>query len=331
MSEQRGRGSKLTFALGVMNGLVGDYLARTQNELAFDMCLMSSGAPLPLTKAALGKAHPDATSRVCVLLHGLMNTEEAFFAGAGPDYGTRLQSDFGVTPYYVRYNSGLPIPENGAAFARLLTTLVAEHPVPVTELVLLGYSMGGLVLRSACHIAAQDGLAWLSLVKQAIYVGTPHRGAPMERAGRVVSKVLAMIPDPYTHLIAQIADLRSDGIKDLGDADVREEDRARRTSTFSVSDARHPVPLLPQIEHLLVCGSVSAEPQLALWFGDVMVPVPSASFDKMNAREHLSLPQENVKYLPGLSHVALPCNDRVWEIIREFFARKRPTPEKEVL
>jgi triacylglycerol lipase len=147
----------------------------------------------------------------------------------------------------------------------------------------------------------------------------------MERAGRVLTKVLAAIPDPYTRLIADIANLRSDGIKDLGDADVTEADRARRTSHFSLRDALHPVPLLPRIEHLLVCASVSEDPQLAMWFGDVMVPVHSGSFDAITDKAQLALPQENVKYLSGLSHVALPCHDRVWGIIRDFCARPMET------
>ncbi len=321
MSEDAPRTSKLTFTLGIVNGLIGDYLSRTKNELAFDMAVMSNGAPVALEKESLRALHPDATSRVCVLMHGLMNTEEAFFSGDCDDYGARLRAEFAITPYYVRYNSGLPIPENGATFARLLTDLVSTHPVPVTELLLIGYSMGGLIARSACHVAAATSLAWLPLVRRAIYVGTPHRGAPMERAGRVLTKILAAIPDPYTRLIADVANLRSDGLKDLGDADVTEEDRARRSSTFSLRDAKHPVPLLPQIEHLLVCASVSEDPQLAMWFGDVMVPVHSGSFDTITEKAHLALPQANVKYLPGLSHVALPCHDRVWETIREFLAR----------
>ncbi len=321
MSEDAPRTSKLSFALGIVNGLIGDHLARTDNELAFDMAVMSKGAAVVLDTESLRALHPDAMSRVCVLLHGLMNTEEAFFSGDCEDYGARMQREFGITPYYVRYNSGLPIPKNGAAFARLVTDLVAAHPVPVTEVLLVGYSMGGLIARSACHVAALEDLAWLSLVRRAVYVGTPHRGAPMERVGRVVTKILAAIPDPYTHLIADIANLRSDGIKDLGDADVTDVDRARRLPRFSLRDEKHPVPLLPQVEHFLVCASVSEDPQLAMWFGDVMVPVHSGSFDAITEKAHLALPQDNVKYLPGLSHIMLPCHDRVWETIRDFLGR----------
>ena len=56
-------------------------------------------------------------------------------------------------------------------------------------------------------------------MRRAIYVGTPHLGAPLERAGRTIAKVLRAIDDPYTRLVGELADLRSDGVKDLGDAD----------------------------------------------------------------------------------------------------------------
>lgn len=323
------RTSKLTFALGVLNGAVGDYLARTGNELAFDFSIMANGRAIELEQDALRALHPHPTSRVVVLVHGLMNTEECFFSGDCEDYGTRLARDFGLSPYYVRYNSGLPIPDNGERFARLLTALVAAHPVPVTEIVLVGYSMGGLVIRSACHVARAQALAWLPLVTRAIYVGTPHRGAPTERAGRVLTKLLAKVPDPYAKLVAQLGDLRSAGIKDLGDADLTHDDREKTAAarTFGLRDPEHPVPLLPEIEHFLICASASADPTIAMWFGDTIVPLPSASFGRIQGANDLALDHDHVIYLPGLSHIALPCHDRVWEAARELLSRPRPTTE----
>ncbi len=61
---------------------------------------------------------------------------------------------------------------------------------------------------------------------------------------RRLRKVLRNIDDPYTRLVGELADLRSDGVKDLGNADLRHEDRAPRAEAFRLRDARHPVPLL---------------------------------------------------------------------------------------
>jgi triacylglycerol lipase len=306
-------GRKLDLALGVLNGAVGDYLVRTDNGLALPMALHLHGAPIAPTPAALAAAYPDGTARVVVLVHGLMNTEDIFAMPGGRDYGTLLRDDLGLTPLYVRYNSGLPIADNGAELSALLTALLGAYPVPIGEIVLLGYSMGGLVLRAATHTAALTGAPWLPLVRRALYVGTPHRGAPTERVGRVVSALLRAIPDPYTRLIADVADLRSDGLKDLGDADLRHEDRALRTVRFTLRDERHPVPLLPTIAHHLVVGSLSAEPWVAALFGDGVVPVSSADG---GAALGEALDPSRVRVFPGLGHGAIPRSLDVYAQLR---------------
>ena len=306
-------GTRLDLALAVLNGAVGDYLVRTDNGLAFPMALHLRGEPIAPTRAALTAAYPDATARVVVLVHGLMNTEAIFAMPDGRDYGSLLAADLGLTPLYLRYNSGLPIADNGAALSALLTALVAEYPVPVEEIMLLGYSMGGLVLRAASHAASVDGAPWLALVRRALYVGTPHRGAPLERVGRIASAVLQAIPDPYTRLIADIADLRSDGLKDLGDADLRHEDRARRTLQVTLRDPEHPVPLLPGIAHHLVAASLSEERWVRALFGDAVVPVSSATGWRSLGE---GLDPSRVRVFPGMSHATIPHSMDVYAQLR---------------
>jgi len=305
-------GRNLELAIGALNGTVGDYLARTGNGLATSMAFMHGGAPLALDPAALARAFPAPSARVVVLVHGLMNTEHVWGRpdeddASATDYGSRLARDLGFTPLYVRYNSGLPIPDNGAALDALLTALVAAWPVPLTELLPLGYSMGGLVVRSACHAAATADRPWLTRVTRAVYVGTPHLGAPLERLGRVVSKVLHTVPDPTTRLIADIADLRSQGLQDLGDADLRHEDRARRRATVSLRDPRHPVPLLPGIRHYLAAGTLVSAPWAAALFGDTVVPAPSAT------AADSGIPASQVRLFPGTSHIALAQHPGVYD------------------
>lgn len=313
---QRGKGSKLELALGILNGTLGDYLERTRNGLATPLALMLGGEAVEPTREGLAQAYPHATSRLVLLAHGVMNTEAVWQFSEGTeagDYGAFLARDLGFTPLYLRYNSGRAIPDNGAELSALLAQVVANWPVPVTELLLVGYSMGGLVIRSACHDAAQKHLAWLDRVHKAIYVGTPHRGAPLERMGKVIAKVLQAIDDPYSRLAADIANLRSAGIKDLGRADLREEDRARQNEVslreLSLMDPAHPVPLLSSIRHYLVAGSLSADPLVSTFFGDVMVPVPSATDGRQQA-------SERVKVLPGMNHLQLPNHPEIYALLR---------------
>ncbi|MEO8874346.1 MAG: alpha/beta hydrolase [Polyangiaceae bacterium] len=312
-------GKKLEFALGVLNGAIGDYLQRTGNGLATSMSFVKDGEPIATTKEALAAAYPHAKKKIVVLVHGLMCTETAFDLAGGGDYGSLLERDLGVTPLYVRYNSGLPVADNGASFSGLLRDLVENFPAPVEDILLLGYSMGGLIVRSACHVAGLEHAAWLALVKRIIYVGTPHRGAPLERGGRVVSKILTAIPDPYTKLIAEIADLRSEGLQDLGDAELRHEDRARRRKTFRLTDVEHPVPLLPSVQHYLVAGALSSEPWIQKLFGDSIVPLTSATNHSIS--KEAILPPDHVKIVPGISHVDLARSLDVYAHVKAFAER----------
>jgi pimeloyl-ACP methyl ester carboxylesterase len=306
-------GEKLDQALAILNGAVGDYLARTDNGLATEMAFIFAGRELSIDRDELSIAHPNATARLVILIHGVMCTETIWRLPDGSDYGALLREDFGFTPFYLRYNSGRAIADNGAALSRLLETLLEAYPVAIEEIMLLGYSMGGLVARSACHAASLEKHAWLTRVRRAIYVGTPHLGAPLERAGRVVAKILGAIPDPYTKLIADLANLRSDGVKDLGDADLRHEDRARRVARYSLRDPKHPVPLLASIEHHLVAGTLSPEPWLAELFGDSIVPLSSATHGAC-------IDGENVKIVPGHAHIDLARRPEIYQHIRGWCA-----------
>jgi triacylglycerol lipase len=293
-------GRRLEFAIGVLNGAIGDHLERTGNGLSTSMSFVADDAPVALADL------PRPRERVAVLLHGLMCTEEVFRFASGEDYGTLLARDFGLVPLYVRYNTGLPIADNGLAFARLLDALVQAGGVE--EIVPLGYSMGGLVVRSACHHAVERGLGWVSKVRRAFYVGTPHRGAPLERAGRVLTRLLSRIPDPYVRLAADVAELRSAGIKDLGNADLRHDDRETREGFLA--DPEHPVPLLASIRHHLVAGSLTRAPWLTELFGDSVVPLSSGT-DGHHAGPR-ALPPANVRVMPGLSHMDIAHHPEVY-------------------
>jgi triacylglycerol lipase len=313
-------GRKLEASLAILNGAIGDYLARSANGLATELCFVAGlggQSPLVLNRPSLARAFPMASTRIALLVHGLMSTESVWEMKDGSDYGTRLASDLGYTPIYVRYNSGRAIADNGASLALALETLVEAYPGRLEEIVPIGHSMGGLVVRSACHAARLEKQRWLSKLRRAIYVGTPHLGAPMERVGRTVARLLGAINDPFTRLVAEIADLRSDGLKDLGDADLRHVDRVRRAG-LGLRDPQHPVPLLPEIQHYLVAGSLSDDPWLAALFGDAVVPVRSATAGHPSAALLAgAIPPSHVRLMPGLSHVMLAHDPAVYAFVRD--------------
>ncbi|UQA57793.1 esterase/lipase family protein [Polyangium aurulentum] len=308
--------SNLERVIGVLNGAVGDYLQRTGNGLATPMQLVLGGKPVELSRGALAAAYPKATGRVAVLVHGLMCVESVWNMPGGETYGSLLARDLGYTPVYLRYNSGLHISENGEGLDALLGRLVNAYPVPVEELLLIGHSMGGLVLRSATHAASEEARSWLSLVRRAFYIGTPHLGAPLERFGNLVSWTLQKVGNPYTTLIADIMNLRSSGVKDLRFASLRREDWDGADADALLMNRRHPVPLLPQIRHHLIAGTVSADPRLSLLFGDALVAVASATGRAKPKHRCSPFPQEHVRIMAGMDHMRIARAPEVYAQIR---------------
>lgn len=316
----------LEMLIGALNGTVGDYLHRTGNGLATTMDLVHDERPLPLTRAAIAAAHPAATPRAVLLVHGLMSTEHVFqlpvdVGGTPPKppretYATLLARDLGYTPFALRYNSGLHVSDNGEALDELLERFVAAYPVPLEEIALVGHSMGGLVIRSAAHAASERNHRWLSLARRAFYLGSPHLGAPLERFGNVLTWALARIPNPYTQLVADIINLRSSGVKDLRYGNLRREDWVGEDADALLQNRRHPVPLLPHIRHHVIAATLSDDPYVSMLFGDALVPVPSATGRAEPRHRSAVFPQQHVRILPSFDHLRLAHDAEVYAQIR---------------
>lgn len=312
----------LELVLGVLNGVLGDYLARTDNGLATPMELVHGGRPLSLEREALRAVHGSGSTRAVVLVHGLASTEDVFRMADGESYGTLLARDLGFAPFAVRYNSGRHISENGEALDGLLEALADAFP---TELVLIGHSMGGLLIRAATHSAAAlGGRRWLPLVRRAFYLGTPHLGAPLERAGNVVTWALAKIGDPVTDLLADLARLRSAGVKDLRYGNLRREDWEGVDADELLVNRRHPVPLLPELRHHLVAGTLTDSPIVHALFGDSLVPLPSAAGQAKVKHRSPPFPAERVQVFPGRGHLQLAHDPEVYVRIRRWCEEDLP-------
>jgi len=199
-------------AIAALNGVLGDHLADSGNPLATPMTLRVDGQALPLARAALAERLPSAGPQLVVLMHGLCMNDR-LWQRRGHDHGAMLARELGVTPVYLHYNSGRAIADNGRELAGLMQRLLDAWPVPLERVVLLGHSMGGLVARSALQQAADAGLAWPQRVDDLVFLGTPHHGAPLERAGHGLDVLLAATP--YAAPLARLGRMRSAGITDL--------------------------------------------------------------------------------------------------------------------
>jgi pimeloyl-ACP methyl ester carboxylesterase len=221
-----------------------------------------------------------------------------------------LQKDLGFTPVFVRYNTGRHVSENGRLLAEMLETFAKQYPLPIEDLSLFGFSMGGLVLRSAGHYGEEAGHTWTKKVKRVFYLGTPHRGAPLAKFGQVLADALTSIDLPATRITGQILEGRSDGVKDLRHGGLVDEEWLE---PHPVAD-RDEVPL-PQARHFFFSASVSKDPDdpVGNLIGDLLVRRPSASGPEVS-ETHFSI---DTQHYGGVMHHQLQNHPAVYEEIRK--------------
>lgn len=313
------RGSQL---VGVINGIVGDRMEHEGNALALPLTLRHNGRDLPTTAAGLADAHARATSRVAVFVPGLCETEAAWHYRADewypndpPTHGDRLRRDLGLTPLWVRYNTGRRVSANGADLDRLLGDLVAHWPVPVRQIDLVGYSMGGLIVRSAVHQAADRHAAWANRVGHVVGLGTPYHGAPLEKFANSTTHALGMVDD--TRPIATLLNRRSVGIKDLRYGNVAEDDWRDWDPDALLHDTRTDVGLIDGIDYHVIAATIRPG-RVGHLLGDLMVRIPSAT-----GRGRRALPFQRQIELAGMHHLALLNHPVVYDHLRDALAAPR--------
>jgi triacylglycerol lipase len=219
---ERRRGWRTTVA--ILNGILGDLLEEQGNPLAVRMAVRAGERDVPLDPGSLARAFPDASGRVAVLLHGLVESDDSwtYRSATRPDTYPVVLRRAGVTPVLLRYNSGRHISDNAASLDDLLDGLVRSWPVPVTELVLIGHSMGGLVIRGAAEHARLRSRTWPQVTSHVVTLGAPHGGAPLEKVANAGAWLLSSVPEmaPFGAILRR----RSAGIKDLRHGYLAEED-----------------------------------------------------------------------------------------------------------
>ncbi len=234
-------------------------------------------------------------------------------------------ADLGWTPALVRYGTGRAIGANGAALADLLEELVDAWPTAVTELALIGHSMGGLVVRSAIGVGHDAERGWVSRVSHTVSLGTPHLGSWLERAANRGTRLLRHLPEG--EVVADVIDTRARGIKDLRYGAL--DDASLGPGVFDADgrgdlDGWLPAPLddLPLLDgavHHLVAGRLTTSPDhpVTRTIGDLLVTPPSALGD--DGRRRLTGAQVEVLELPA-GHFRLLRDPAVAEHLRVWLA-----------
>lgn len=206
--------------------------------------------PEPLNPPIRVVSDPDTESAaVAVFVHGLGGHEQQW----GESYLTAMRRA-GFTCVQMRYSTGRPLAVSAQDFATALDDYLATRRHATDRLVLIGHSMGGLVITQALATPTGRGLA--PLVSDVVTLGTPFSGAPLERFAR--STLALGSRSPMAAPILALGDHRSAGIKDLGDGIT--------------------TPLPDHIRHHAVVACLGATPGSAKsrLLGDGLVPTASA-------------------------------------------------------
>jgi pimeloyl-ACP methyl ester carboxylesterase len=307
------------FVMAALNGIFGDRIRDSHPELAITMAVRMGGRDVALDPAGLGAAYPEASGDLVVFLHGLSESESFWDrrrSESGGNYGERLAADAGWTPIFVRANSGLSLAENGVALAGMLDRLVEHWPTDVRRIALIGHSLGGLVMRSACAVVSDPGsetgsgtgsgtgTAWNTLVTDVVTLGTPHLGAPIARVLTAGSAGLSRLPESAP--FGAFLDNRAVSISDL--------------RTGLPPDVQN----LPHARYHLVAATLtrSARHPVAEVAGDLLVRYPSAVGKGRRGRE--MFPGADVLHVPGADHFDLLNHEDVYAAIRGWLTAPGP-------
>lgn len=288
-------------ASAILSGFLGDWLEARNNPLALPMEVFHRGGSVDPHSPAVDE--PGST--LCLSIHGLMELESVWDlpGQAGVHYGSLL-ADAGsqITPLTLRYNSGRPIYRNGEDLADLLETLVNHWPVPVERIVLIGHSMGGLLIRSACHYGQSRACRWVEQLGDCVYIGSPHDGSWLAKGAKATADLMNQAPRDYLRVVGEVIDLRSEGIRNLSRGEVAGRDDGEP-------------PLLPGARHYVVCGLLARSRQhpVNALFGDALVHESSARGDE---RKGWAL--SDVASFPGIDHIRLAHHPDVAGQLKEW-------------
>ena len=304
------------FFLPALNGALGDQLAARFDPRAIKMSFRRGGHDVAVADLRLSEPH----QKTVLFVHGLMGDELIWQTGFqdAPNsrrYGPRLAEETHARALYVRFNSGLHLSENGRELSRLLTDLVNTYPDAIGELVLVGHSMGGLIIRSAGYYAVLNeelgmkneelkeepaakaeaplnnssfliprsslsaaSTPWLAHLRSVFLIGTPNDGSWLEQNSHLTARLLERINLFPTRFLSKALNQRSNGIKDMRFSILVDEDW-QDAHANDLTPPRTPVPALPGVQYHILMGTwlrATRPSALREYFGDGLVGQDSA-------------------------------------------------------
>ena len=236
-----------------INGVFGDLLINQNNPLAFSMSMHGDT--------------PEANQPLILFVHGLCLHDRSWHKPAHLAFAETLRKQ-GFCVSYLRYNSGLPIAENGRLLADILEATDASR------IVLVGHSMGGLISRSALHQATELDFRWANKLSHLATLGSPHHGAEAERIGNYSNRLLNV--SRWSAPLTRLGNLRSAAIHDLRFGNLLNCDRDRAGHVFHTHDPREPIAIPDHVAHFFLGATRSKDNTEKKLRSDLLVTPKSA-------------------------------------------------------
>lgn len=308
--------------ISALNGVCGDYLERRKNKFTLPMHFKHHGKPLEMDPLKMEQVYPAAKGKILLFIHGLC-MDDVQWERDGHDHGAILCNELDYSRVYLQYNTGRHISTNGQNLSEILDELVQNWPVAVDEINIVAHSMGGLVSRSAFHYATKDGRRWTQLLKRIFFLGSPHHGAPLERAGNQIDLFLKSLP--VIKPIADIAKIRSSGITDLRYGNLLDEDWVGKDRFEKDIDDRLPVPLPNTVDCFAIAGTMGDEQRdlKDRFLGDGLVYVESALGIHEDPAKNLKFQDDRKFTIYECNHMELLNHSEVLDIIRNALSIKQ--------
>ena len=310
--------------LSIVNGVLGDHLTEQENPLCIHMAFRHQGSALQLNTPALTRAYPKAQGDLLLMLHGHCMNERQWAPDDSAPVLT-LTDNPAHSTLWLHYNTGRHISHNGRELADKLEQLVRAWPVQVQKLRIVGFSMGGLLARSALHYAQAAGHSWPAKLEQLFFVGTPHHGSMVERAGNMVD--LFLEASPYSRALARLGKIRSAGTTDLRHGNLLDVDWAPHDRFAIPTDTRTPVPLPKGVRCYAIAAVAQPQPheRRSQWVGDGLVPLASALGRHPNPAFDLGLPPRRKHTFYSTTHLGLLKEPAVFALLARWMAEPATT------
>jgi pimeloyl-ACP methyl ester carboxylesterase len=270
--------------LSIINGVYGDRLLLTENELALGMQFFHQNQAID---SQLSSNLKSPSTKIMLFIHGLCMSHHCWESG-GENLSSKMAETLGYTPVYLDYNTGRCIADNGLELAIQLEKLVDIWPVNVSNITIVGHSMGGLVARSASYYGGKNNCRWQHINKTLVSIGTPHAGAPLEKVASALENLMQL--SPYAIPFVRLTKIRSQGIENL------------RYGEIIISDIFVPLPI--DVEYFALAATLNKQQKFTTekFIGDGLVTPDSAFGQGQDSSSTLLIPAENKRLIYELGH-----------------------------